>query len=160
MPVFHELPRRELRRMYADAWRKHLAGAPLEPLEAEIARLVGEHPEYHTLLGAPEAALEAEFVPEAGAENPFLHLGLHLAIREQVATNRPPGIAAAHASLAHRLSSAHEAEHRMLEVLGEELWAAQRSGTPPDEASYLERVQRLASGADAPRRSQPFRSRQ
>lgn len=146
MPVFHDLSRRELRRFYAEAWRKHLARAPLEPLEAQIARLIGEHPEYHALLTASEASLEAEFLPEGGAENPFLHLGLHLAIREQVATDRPAGIAAAHAQLARRLGSTHEAEHRMLEVLGEELWAAQGSGAAPDEAAYLERVLRLASG--------------
>lgn len=154
MPVFHDLSRRELRRFYAEAWRKHIAGAALEPLEAQVARLIGEHPEYHALLAASEASLEAEFLPEAGAENPFLHLGLHLAIREQVATNRPAGIASAHARLARRFGSAHEAEHRILEILGEELWAAQRSGAAPDEAAYLERVQRLANNADSPGRTQ------
>jgi hypothetical protein len=145
VPVFHDLSRRELRRFYAQAWRKYRTSAPLEPLEAQIARLVGEHPEYHAVLDAPDASLEAEFPPEGGAENPFLHLGLHLAIREQVATDRPAGIAAAHAELARRLGSVHEAEHRMLEILGEELWAAQRSGVAPDESTYLERVLRLAS---------------
>lgn len=153
MPVFHDLSRRELRRFYAEAWRKHVAGAPLEPLEVQIAQLIGEHPEYHALLSAPEASLEAEFLPEGGAENPFLHLGLHLAVREQVATDRPAGIATAHAQLAHRLGSAHDAEHHMLEILGEELWAAQRSGVPPDESLYLERIQRLASASSAPRHS-------
>jgi hypothetical protein len=145
VPVFHDLSRRELRRFYAEAWRKYCASAPLEALEAQIARLIGEHPEYHALLDAPDASLEAEFPPEGGAENPFLHLGLHLAIREQVATDRPAGIAAAHAELGRRLGSVHEAEHRMLEILGEELWAAQRSGVAPDESTYLERVLRLAS---------------
>ncbi|WP_204318325.1 DUF1841 family protein [Serratia marcescens] len=29
---------------------------------------------------------------ELGETNPFLHMGLHLAVREQVATDRPQGI--------------------------------------------------------------------
>lgn len=160
MPVFHDQSRHQLRRMYAEAWRKYTEGAPLEPLEAQIARLIGEHPEYHALLAAPEAALEAEFLPESGAENPFLHLGLHLAVREQVATDRPPGIASAHAQLARRFGSVHEAEHRMLEILGEELWAAQRSGGAPDEGAYLERIRRLASAQDFPARERPAPKRQ
>lgn len=146
MPVFHDQSREQLRRMYVEAWRKQRAGEALEPLEAQVARVIAEHPEYQGVLTAGEATLAAEFLPEGGAENPFLHLGLHLAIREQVATDRPPGIAAAHARLARRLGSQHEAEHEMLEVLGEALWSAQRSGTTPDEAAYLERIQRLASG--------------
>ncbi len=41
--------------MYVDAWRKFRNSEPLEPLQAEIARLIAEHPEYHQLLeaGAP-----------------------------------------------------------------------------------------------------------
>jgi len=131
--------------MYLDAWRKQQAGTPLQPLEAQIAHVVGEHPEYHPLLAAADMSLEAEFLPETGRENPFLHLGLHLAIREQVATDRPAGIAAAHDRLSRSLGSVHEAEHRMLEILGEALWSAQRAGTAPDEMAYLESVQRAAS---------------
>lgn len=147
MPVFHDQSREQLRRMYVEAWRKQRAGEALEPLEAQLARVIAEHPEYHDVFAAGDAALAAEFLPEGGAENPFLHLGMHLAIREQVSTDRPAGIAGAHAQLSRRLGSAHEAEHAMLEILGEALWTAQRAGTPPDEAAYIERIQRLARGA-------------
>ena len=146
MPVFHDQSREQLRRMYVESWRKQQAGEPLQPLEAQVARVIAEHPEYHAMLDAGEATLAAEFLPEAGVENPFLHLGMHLAIREQVATDRPAGIAAAHAQLIRRLGSVHAAEHGMLEILGEALWSAQRSGTAPDEDAYLERIQRLAGG--------------
>jgi hypothetical protein len=37
----------------------------------------------------------------------------------------------------------HEAEHAMIERLGEALWNAQRAGLPPDEAQYLESLRRL-----------------
>jgi hypothetical protein len=36
-----------------------------------------------------------------------------------------------------------------MDPLGETLWAAQRAGTPPDEATYLERVKRVVSAAGA-----------
>ena len=91
MPFFAGQNRDQMRRMYLEAWRKFNARAPLEPLEAQLAAVIAEHPEYVTWLEAGETALGAEFTPEGGQQNPFLHMGLHLAIREQVATNRPAG---------------------------------------------------------------------
>jgi len=142
MPFFHDQDRSSLRRLYVDAWRKHLERRVLEPLEAQIVALVGEHPEYHALF-ADDAVLTRDWTPEHGVGNPFLHLSLHLAIREQVTTDRPAGIAAVHAALSTTLRSAHDAEHRMSECLGAALWESQRSGRPPDEAAYLEALRRL-----------------
>ncbi len=136
--------RGELRRMYADAWAKATAGQPLSPLEAQIAAVIEEHPEYHDALSAE--ALDEDFTPEQGRTNPFLHMGLHLAIRDQLATDRPAGVRALHARIAARAGDAHEAEHRMLECLAETLWEAQAGDGPPDEARYLERLRRLAAG--------------
>jgi hypothetical protein len=143
MPVFSGQNREQMRRMYLDAWRKFTARAPLEPLEAQLAAVIAEHPEYVTWLESGENALTAEFTPEGGRQNPFLHMGLHLAIREQVATDRPAGIAEVHQKLSARLGDAHAAEHTMLEALAEALWEAQRSGRPPDEQAYLERLRTL-----------------
>jgi len=141
--VFAGQSREQLRRLYLEAWRKFTARAPLEPLEAQVAAVVAEHPEYVRWLEAGEAALAAEFTPEGGQQNPFLHMGLHLAIREQVATNRPAGIAAIHAALAARMGDVHAAEHAMLEPLAQILWEAQRAGKMPDEQAYLERLRAL-----------------
>ncbi len=145
MPFFHDQGRDSLRRAYLDAWRKRREGRPLEPLEDQIATVIGEHPEYHGAL-ADESGIDRDYGPESGATNPFLHMGLHLAIREQVATDRPQGIRAIHAALAGRLGTVHEAEHRMLECLGEALWLSQRSGLPPDEVRYLESLAALLRG--------------
>ena len=73
--------RNELRRMYASAWQKHRDGQVLSPLEAQIARVVEEHPEYHDAVGGN---LEREYTVEDGQTNPFLHMGLHLSIRERM----------------------------------------------------------------------------
>ena len=143
MPFFHDQDRDGLRRHYLEAWRKYRAGTPLEPLEHQLVAVIGQHPEYQPLVESGPAALERDYAPESGMPNPFLHLGLHLAIREQVATDRPAGIAAVHRELSRRLGDVHEAEHCMLERLGEALWLSQRSGRPPDEAAYLESLRRL-----------------
>lgn len=143
MPVFSGQNREQLRQMYREAWRKYTARQPLEPLEGQLAAVIAEHPEYVPLLESGTQALAADYTPEGGRENPFLHMGLHLAIREQVATDRPPGIAQIHQSLSKRLGDPHAAEHTMLEALAETLWESQRSGRVPDEQRYLERLRAL-----------------
>jgi hypothetical protein len=134
--------RDDLRRRYYLAWKRHQDRLPLDPLDAAIADVIAMHPEYHALFESPDALHEA-FTVERGQTNPFLHMGLHLGLREQLATKRPAGIDAVHARLSRRLGSVHDAEHAMIEVLATALWEAQRAGRAPDEALYLERLQRL-----------------
>lgn len=135
--------RNQLRQMYLDAWHKHQARQPLTPLEAMIAEVVAMHPEYHALLGTGETALAKDFLPELGESNPFMHMGMHIAIREQLSTDRPAGIVAAVQTLLARLGDGHAAEHQIMECLGQALWEAQRAGQAPDEAAYLRCVQGL-----------------
>lgn len=143
MPIFDTQSRDELRRVYIDAWRKHREGLPMEPLEAQVADVVALHPEYQAALERPDQVVERDYSPEGGQSNPFLHMGLHLAVRDQIATNRPTGMRQAFDALARRMGSAHDAEHRVIECLAEALWEAQRAGRPPDEQAYLERVKAL-----------------
>ena len=143
MPFFDNQSRDQLRRVYIEAWRKRREGLPIEPLEAQVADVIALHPEYHAALERGDDALDRDYTPESGQSNPFLHLGLHLAVRDQIATDRPAGIRKAFQSVAARLGSEHEAEHRIIECLAEVMWEAQCSGRPPDEAAYLQRVLRL-----------------
>lgn len=133
--------RTELRRMYVEAWRKHCEELPMSALEAQIAAVVAWHPEYHEDLAGDD--LQHDYTPDGGRTNPFLHMGLHLGLREQLATNRPAGIAGIHGALAAKTGDPHEAEHRMIECLAEALWQAQSRGTAPDQQDYLERLKRL-----------------
>ena len=136
MPVFDSHTRDQLRQAYSDAWRKHREHAPLTPLETMITDVVGAHPEYHTIVSDQDAAAFEPAV-DGGGENPFLHMGLHLAVREQVSIDRPPGVRGLLQSLQSRLGDWHSAEHALMEALAETLWQAQRAGTPPDEGRYL-----------------------
>ncbi len=136
--------REELRHAWIDAWAKHREGRPLEPMEAMIADVVAQHPEYHALLeSSEETALQQEWTALRGETNPFLHMGLHLALHEQLSTDRPAGICDVHRRLVAKAGDRHAAEHAMIECLAEALWLGQRDGNPPDEVAYLERLRAL-----------------
>ncbi len=137
MSAFDSHTREQLRQSYAEAWRKHRMGSPLSSLEAMIADVIGAHPEYQPVVNDVEAALSFEPGGAGVAENPFLHMGLHLAVREQVSIDRPPGVRELHRLSQARHGDAHRAEHALMEALGEVLWQAQRDGRPPDEGHYL-----------------------
>ncbi|MCH8070754.1 MAG: DUF1841 family protein [Proteobacteria bacterium] len=133
--------RDELRQMYIDAWRKSCAGELMSPLELQIAQVIQEHPEYQSAMTAD--TLEESYAPEGGKTNPFLHMGLHLAVREQVATNRPQGIAEVFEQLLTKAGDRLAAEHQVLDCLAEALWTAQNNNAAPDEQAYLESLRRL-----------------
>jgi hypothetical protein len=147
MSLFQNYSREQLRLAYAEAWTKHMARSPLTPLEALIADVIGAHPEYQRIVSDADTALAFEPPSTGAAENPFLHMGLHLAVREQLSIDRPPGIRELHRQLQERYGDAHFADHALMEALGEELYTAQRSGRPPDEQRYLTRARdRLTAG--------------
>lgn len=135
--------RDQVRQFFCSAWAKQQQGGRLEGAEIAAAELCTRHPEYHALLSNPAIAVEQEWSPDGGQMNPFLHLSLHLAISEQIAINQPPGIRPAYERIANKLS-VHDAEHVLLECLGETLWKAQRNGSPMDAADYIRRVEKAA----------------
>lgn len=135
--------REQVRRFFCDAWRKHLDRLPLVGAEVTAVDLVSRHPEYQGLMANTEAALDRDWTPEGGETNPFLHLSLHLAIHEQISIDQPPGIRQSYQALLTRME-AHDAEHILLECLGETIWKAQRQGGPMDAQAYLESIRRKA----------------
>ena len=135
--------RTRTRQMFRQAWQKHISGATLEPLEKQIATLLDEHPEYHAMLNGDDSVVDHDFTAEDGSENPFLHLSLHLALREQVGTDRPAGIASITRSLLLKHGDGHTVEHLMIERLGLYLWEAQRQERAPDEQAYLASLREL-----------------
>ena len=133
----------EVRQFFCQAWKKHLEHEILTPLESIAARWMIEHPEYHSLLEDLELAQSTDFSPEQGQTNPFLHLAMHLSISAQIQIDQPTGIRAIAHELAARMDSEHQAQHQIMECLGQVLWQAQRQGTPPDLVAYQEALRRL-----------------
>ena len=134
--------RDEIRQVYSNVWAKLQQGSLLEPMESVIADIIQLHPEYHKFLSSTESAQQAEFNPDAGQSNPFLHMGMHIALREQTSIDRPTGINKIHHKLSQRLGIP-DAEHAMIECLGQALWLAQQSQSAPDEVSYLECLKKI-----------------
>jgi hypothetical protein len=130
--------RDEARLLLFESWRKHRAGELLTPMEDLVAQLIAKHPEYHDVFEKPNSNQQKDYLPEQGTTNPFLHLMMHLTIEEQISIDQPQGIRAHFARLSHKFGSEHDAQHRMMECLGEMIWQAQRGGTQPDAAVYLE----------------------
>jgi hypothetical protein len=133
--------RDQVRQFFFDAWARYREAAPLEGLATQAVEIILLHPEYQALLEKPETAVDRDYTPESGVANPFLHLSLHLAIAEQLGIDQPPGIRGEFERLL-AAKGRHDAEHAILDCLGETIWAAQRSGLPPDTISYLECIRR------------------
>ncbi|HMN43486.1 MAG TPA: DUF1841 family protein [Povalibacter sp.] len=144
MPFFDTQSRDQLRAAYLEAWRKRRERLPMQPLEMQIADVIELHPEYQRALEDPDSVLDRDYSPEGGQSNPFLHMGLHLAVRDQLATDRPTGVRQAFDALVRKTGNAHDAEHELIECLAETLWEAQRSGLPPDEQAFLGRARQRA----------------
>jgi len=134
--------RQQLRQFYHDVWNKKQSQETLNALETSIAQVIEAHPEYHKIF-ASDASLEQEYFVEDGQTNPFLHMGLHLSLHEQISTDRPAGIRQVYQQLQVKFGDAHETEHQMMECLTESLWLAQRNNQAPSEADYLTELQKL-----------------
>ena len=134
--------RKEARDYFYLVWSKHKNKLPLEPIEAIISDVILEHPEYHHYLNEKEASHDNDFRPEQNESNPFLHMGMHIALKEQVSSDRPVGINSIFKKIMTKSISVHDAEHKMMECLGQSLWEAQRNKTFPDDNNYLDCLKR------------------
>ena len=135
----------DVRRFFVGVAAKSAGAQPMDALETLAGQWLGEHPEYAPDLNDEQAALAAKYDGADGRTNPFLHLSMHLSISEQCSIDQPRGIRQAVELLAARRNSLHDAHHEAMECLGQMLWESQRSGLPPDGASYVECVQKRAT---------------
>ena len=135
----HSSERDQARQIFFTAWQKHQQQLPIEPLEAQLIAIILMHPEYHSLFDHPNDFLTKDFVEV----NPFLHLSLHVALREQINANLPLGIREIYQKLVSKLNDTHDTEHRMIECLSHILWEIQQSGKPFEEKKYLDNLSKI-----------------
>lgn len=126
------------RKAFATVWQKHQKNISLDPQELQLLQVMLLHPEYESIYS--EATQAQEYSLE---ENPYIHLSLHLTLREQIALNRPKGMTEIYNALMQQENNAHTCEHEMMNVLANLLWQAQQSGNMPSEEIYLQRLQML-----------------
>lgn len=131
--------RDQARQLFFDTWQKYRQKKPLFGIEAIALEVILQHPEYHSMLQDIDRYIDKDFPPELGETNPFLHMSMHVAIREQLAIDQPVGILQHFKQLKMKLrGDEHEAIHQTMECLAEMLWLSQRNQTPPDAAIYLD----------------------
>ena len=135
--MIYSSERDTMRQHYLTAWEKYQKKQPMEPLERQIAHVIAEHPEYQAFIENKEQALAKDFFPEMGEANPFLHLSLHLGIRDQVNLNNPSGIADIYQQLLIQYGERHPTEHAMMECLAHEMHAMQQESRPFSVDAYL-----------------------
>jgi hypothetical protein len=143
LPLTGNAARMDLRRDWQLAWQKARERLPMTPLEEILADVLRLHPEYQAMLEHPDA-LARDWTPEGGESNPFLHMGLHVALREGIAADRPSGLRMLYDQL-RGSQDLHAADHLLMECLAETLWEAERAGLPPDESAFLARARRVAA---------------
>ncbi|WP_419419804.1 DUF1841 family protein [Legionella sp. D16C41] len=133
----------DTRQFFFTSWRKYCSKEVLTPLEKQLVDVIIAHPEYHSLLENNNSYFTEQYFPEMGQTNPYLHMGLHLAIREQVTTNRPAGMTKRFEELVKHYQDPLLVEHKMMDCLAECLWQAQRNQMPPDEKAYMLALEQL-----------------
>lgn len=134
--VFGNNPQ-DTRPLFFSSWRKYKKNQPLTPLEQQIVNVILDHPDYQSFFEQSPTA------PEQRRDNPFLHLGLHLAVRDQIALDKPAGIADIYNTLYTQYQNTHRVEHLMMEPLEACLWKAQRNQCLPDDAAYMDACEEL-----------------
>jgi hypothetical protein len=125
--------RTQQRKFLANAWQKFLNKKSLEPLEVQLVSIIDMHPEYHQLIGDTDT----DYFPESGEINPFLHINLHLSLREQLTINQPHGINLHYDKILTKVNDAHEAEHIMMDCIAEMIYSSQKNNTVMDHQAYV-----------------------
>ena len=135
--------RSQMRAYFKVAWKKYTDRIPTEPIETIIGEVISIHPEYQAMLESDHEDLDKDYQPENGQTNPFLHMGMHISLREQYNSDRPAGILLLYKKILMKTGDIHQTEHLIMDCLGESLWQAQRKGQLPDETAYLNCIKRV-----------------
>ncbi len=137
--------REQARQLFFDAWHRYRQREILSGLENIALEVILLHPEYHDILDNADHYRDKDYLPEMGDTNPFLHMSMHVAIKEQLSINQPIGICQRFESLLKKTGNEHDATHQTMECLAEMIWQAQRNQSTPDAAIYFECLDRQIS---------------
>ena len=134
--------RDQARQLFFDTWHKYRHREVLSGMEDMALGVILLHPEYHRILDDIERYRDKDYLPEMGDTNPFLHMSMHIAIKEQLSIDQPVGICERFDRLLKRCGDEHEAMHQVIECLAEMIWQAQRGQSAPDATIYFDCLDR------------------
>ena len=126
--------RTQQRQFLANAWQKFLNKEVLDPMEDQLTQVIDLHPEYHKLI----QNIESDYFPESGEVNPYLHINLHLSLREQLSINQPLGIKEYYQNILNKTKNPHETEHLMMDCIAQMIFSSQKNNTPMDHKAYID----------------------
>lgn len=130
--------REQARQLFFESWRKYRQREILSGIETIALEVILLHPEFHGILDDADQYLDKDYLPGMGDTNPFLHMSMHVAIKEQLSIDQPFGICERFAHLQKNTGSEHAAAHQVMECLAEMIWQAQRNQSSPDAAIYFD----------------------
>lgn len=134
--------REQARLFFFDAWRKYRQREMLSAMENIALEVILLHPEYHAMLDDTARYQDKDYLPEMGDTNPFLHMSMHIAIREQLSIDQPVGIRQRFERLLTKTGDEHAVMHQIMECLAEMIWQAQRSQSAFDSTVYFDCLDR------------------
>lgn len=134
--------RNAYRQLFFTVWQKHQKKHPLETSEAQLLKIMLDHPEYHSFLENPNVYENQEFTLE---ENPFFHMSLHMAVQEQLSARRPLGIESIYQQLLIQHIDKHHVEHLIMENIHQAMQIAQQTGSIPSDENYLQGLRETVS---------------
>lgn len=140
--------REQARQLFFDTWRKYRQGEILSGIETIALEVILLHPEYHGILDDVGRYLDKDYLPEMGDTNPFLHMSMHMAIKEQLSIDQPIGICERFARMQKNTGNEHAATHLVMECLAEMIWQAQRNQSSPDAAIYFDCLDKQLSSTN------------
>jgi hypothetical protein len=129
--------REQARQFFFDTWRKYRQREVLSAMENMALDAILLHPEYQAVLEDPDRYQDKDYLPEMGDTNPFLHMGMHIAVKEQLSIDQPPGIRDRFKRLLSKTGDEHAVMHQVMECLAEMIWQAQRSKSNLDVSVYF-----------------------
>ncbi|MDH3376311.1 MAG: DUF1841 family protein [Gammaproteobacteria bacterium] len=136
--------RQQMRRVFFDAWKKFRNNEPLVGVEPLIVAVAQQHPEYHAVLDNSERHSQRDYYSELGDSNPFLHMGMHITLLEQIQMDTPKGIRSCFRQLQANGDDEHQAQHRMMVCLNAYISRIQIDGAAAGADDYLSCLQSLA----------------
>lgn len=134
--------RGQARQFFFETWRKYRQREVLSGMEDMALEAILLHPEYHAMLDDAEHYQDKDYLPEMGDTNPFLHMSMHIAIKEQLSIDQPAGIRKRFERLQQKTGNEHDAMHQVMECLAEMIWQAQRNQSAFDASIYFECLDR------------------
>lgn len=133
---------KDMRSFFYSSWDKYKQKQRLSTLEQQLVSIILDHPEYHCIFDDPS---QSETLLNSFTENPFLHLAMHLTIRDQITLKKPPEVSTIFHKLQQKHGDSHIVEHLLMEPLARYLIQLQQSTTPPSITDYVSACQELLS---------------